>query len=332
MNKTRMSFMGLTSLCILLTLAAKTQNPPRLAVPNPGAVKRYKIVRLPLQPLGLSESGEIVGKTDSGHPAVWSRQEGLRELPRLDGFPEGQASAINGLGEVVGFVTATNPGRSQAFLYRNGRLVPLAGERSKALAINDAGQIVGESAVRGKIPTTPVLWKDGSVIDLGSCCGGTAVGINRQGFLVGNVYDEQGRYRAFLWDQFHGTHLLGEAGSYSAAVAINDQGHVVVQEFDKGVFLYEPDRSTRVAPSITRALDARGMNNRDSVVGTFTVHADLIHAFIWTKEHGFQDLNDLAGDSRWMLEVANGINDHGEIVGWGDFDNTEDVGFLLIPE
>jgi len=44
-----------------------------------------------------------------------------------------------------------------------------------------------------------------------------------------------------------------------------------------------------------------------------------------------QDLNDLLSpNSGWVLHVALGINDFGQIVGWGEH-NGQTLGFLLTP-
>jgi hypothetical protein len=77
----------------------------------------------------------------------------------------------------------------------------------------------------------------------------------------------------------------------------------------------------------------RAINNCDVIVGSFGPFADAERAFIWDKSRGFRDLNTgIASDSGWTLESANSINDHGEIVGRGDYKGQDDTGFLLIPE
>src|SRR4029077_15396332 len=148
--------------------------------------------------------------------------------------------------------------------YENGKITLLPGDSAKALGVNDSGDVVGESKVKGKVPTTPVLWKSGSVTDLGACCGGVASAINNAGQVVGYLYDSQGNYRAFLWDQAHGVQYLGEPDSYSSAVAINNSGHVLVQEFEKGVFLYKGEgKPIRLVTSNGNPADVRGMNEED---------------------------------------------------------------------
>jgi hypothetical protein len=69
------------------------------------------------------------------------------------------------------------------------------------------------------------------------------------------------------------------------------------------------------------------------LVGSFGPFADSERAFIWDKSGGFRDSNTrIASDSGWTLESATSINDHGEIVGRGDYKGQDNTGFLLIPQ
>ncbi len=55
------------------------------------------------------------------------------------------------------------------------------------------------------------------------------------------------------------------------------------------------------------------------IVGSAGPFADSDHAFIWDKQQGYRDLNDLiAPGSGWVLRAASAINEKGAIVGWGD--------------
>jgi hypothetical protein len=54
-------------------------------------------------------------------------------------------------------------------------------------------------------------------------------------------------------------------------------------------------------------------------------------AFIWSREQGMQDLNQLIpGNSGWHLQSANAINERGEITGQGIM-NGQSRAFLLVP-
>ena len=81
-----------------------------------------------------------------------------------------------------------------------------------------------------------MIWRQRKIVDLGACCGGTAFAINSKGQVVGESYDAQGRYQAFLWDDAHGMKAIGPGEDYSSAVAINQVGHVAVQAFPRTFF------------------------------------------------------------------------------------------------
>ncbi len=75
---------------------------------------------------------------------------------------------------------------------------------------------------------------------------------------------------------------------------------------------------------------AQDMNNFGDVVGwSHTTTAGGRHAFLYTAESGMQDLNVVAGSvlpSGWVLDIAYGINDLGQIVG-----NSGSRGFRYTP-
>jgi probable HAF family extracellular repeat protein len=318
---------------VLLIVSASPMLASESDIESP-VVRRYKIIELPLKPVYVSDSGEVVGTTVGNRAAVWSRERGLRKLPLLNGFADSEATGSNRRGQIVGFALNSDHNKSQAFIYANGKVTVLAGEGSKAQAVNDSGDVVGESRVKGKKPTTPMIWKRGSVTDLGSCCGGVAKAINNQGQVVGSLYDEGGIYRAFLWDQAHGVKFLADAGSYSSAVALNNLGHVVVQRFEKGVFLYLAEgKMIRLGSADKKPVDARALNDSEVVVGGSGPFSDASHAFVWSERDGFHDLNDMIpANSGWKLETAVGVSDNGMIIGFGDHRRKEGMAFLLVED
>jgi probable HAF family extracellular repeat protein len=310
-------------LFLFSAMAGQTASQPRL---------RYQVFEIPVKPWHLSDSGEVTGKTKKNQAAIWSRRRGLRLLPMLKGLSEGEARGSNASGYVVGF--ATSSGQVAAFGYKNGQLIRFPGKNSKALAVNDAGDVVGESEIEGKAPVVAALWNNRQVTRLGGCCGGVARGINNHGQIVGDLYDQAGRYRAFLWDGVRGIEFLGPAGGYSSAIAINDAGHVLLQELERGMSVYRsPETTIHIEIPGREPGDGRAINNADEVVGAFGPYFDADHAFLWSEKDGFRDLNDLIpANSGWKLQVATGINDRGEIVGFGTHSGEDVPGFLLIPE
>jgi len=63
---------------------------------------------------------------------------------------------------------------------------------------------------------------------------------------------------------------------------------------------------------------ATAINNNEVVVGWSTRANGTGYAFSWTRAGGMIDLNTLLPlNSGWVLMEANGINDKGQITGYG---------------
>ncbi len=163
-------------------------------------------------------------------------------------------------------------------------------------AINDSGQIVGNSAAE----TGPraYLWdEDTGMTNLGDLAGGDDYsfghGLNDVGDVVGFSMIETGR-RAFIWNETDGMIDLGFADNASEQNMAND------------------------------------VNDDGVVVGTILGNQGT---FIWEQEYGMLNLNDLLDESGidWELQAANAINNSGQIVGWGINPDGNGHAFLLTP-
>ena len=106
------------------------------------------------------------------------------------------AVAINNVGHIVGYSATTSGNGESAFLWQNGTMTDLGGDA--AIAINDAGQIVGTD-----YGSRVVLWQNGTMIDLGLVGGAdrSAVNaINSVGQVVGDSWNSAtGNDHATLW-------------------------------------------------------------------------------------------------------------------------------------
>jgi len=76
---------------------------------------------------------------------------------------------------------------------------------------------------------------------------------------------------------------------------------------------------------------AYGINDVGKVVGDSFTSSGQPHAFLWNNGKMF-DLNNLLSDnSGWELVSAQGINNRGQIVGYGFFYDQGYKAFLLTP-
>jgi len=179
-------------------------------------------------------------------PVIW-RNGNVQELPTFAGDPDGQASAINDVGQAVGFsglcidpLTAHH-----ALLWQSGRATDLGNlggtMLSNAFDINNQGQVVGASNLPGDTTFHAFLWQNGVMRDLGTLPGdftSLAEGINSKGQVVGGSFDIDGNARAFLWQNGVMTDLntLIPANSplflIEATGTINSRGQIAGVAFD----------------------------------------------------------------------------------------------------
>jgi probable HAF family extracellular repeat protein len=75
------------------------------------------------------------------------------------------------------------------------------------------------------------------------------------------------------------------------------------------------------------------INIASQVVGNSSTNATAQgHAFLWSADQGMIDLNDvIPPNSGWLLQIGIGINDNGQIVGFGINPAGKTHAFLLIP-
>jgi probable HAF family extracellular repeat protein len=169
----------------------------------------------------VDNTGQVVGAAEnttpdpncspfqSVRPVVWEKRL-ARELPTLPGDPDGDANAINKMGQVVGGSGRWCSGNGfldHALLWEHGTVIQLpslgGAINNEALAINNQGQVVGVSDVSGDTNLHAVLWEKGAAKDLGALpgdFGAFATGINHKGQVVGTSFDTNGNQHAFFWD------------------------------------------------------------------------------------------------------------------------------------
>jgi probable HAF family extracellular repeat protein len=251
-------------------------------------------------------------------PFLWQffHMSALRTL----GGNNGQASAINNSGQIVGFAengmadsTCPPPPfpRNQIqlpVLWKNGKaqaqaLPTVDGDPDgEAFWINDKGQAVGDSGNCTGTILHAVSWENGNASALPDFkTGAAAYGINNQGQIVGTVgsADNTTQYGA-LWQNGVLTNLGLLPGDFGGlASGINNKGQVVGSNFDSNfnwshAFIYQDGVMTDLntlfpASSNLFATMANRINERGQISGMATVlsgpDAGNIHAFLATPAH-----------------------------------------------
>jgi probable HAF family extracellular repeat protein len=245
-------------------------------------------------------------------PFLWQYFH-MRALPTLGGN-NGQASAINNRGQIVGFAengvvdSTCSPGTT------NNRIqLPVLWEKGKAhvlptvdgdpdgdaLWINDKGQAVGETGnCSGVIHA--VVWTNGAASPLPDFkTFALAYGNNNEGQIVGTVGSADSTTQtAALWQNDTVTSLGLLPGDFGGiATGINDKGQVVGSNWDSNF--------------------------------------NWSHAFIW-QNNVMTDLNALfPASSNLFATMANKINERGQISGMALVLSGPDAGnihaFLATP-
>ena len=283
---------------------------------------------------GINDRGEAVGMAETSVPDpngedmcafgtkktcrgfLW-RHGHITALSTLGGN-NGQASAINNRGQIVGISETTVP---------------------------DSG------CPSGKQPGTtilPVMWEEGEIRALPTLPGepdGFAQGLNNQGQAVGATGTcTSFAMHAVLWENDHAFQLADLGHTGSDAYAINDHGQAVG-------YVSTTDGSTIVASlwpngahsAVTNlgilpgdgAAFATGINNRGQVVGSTLNSGGWSRGFIW-QDNVMTDLNTLIPrDSNLFINAASNINERGQISGMATVLTGPDAGkvhaILLTP-
>lgn len=224
------------------------------------------------------------------------------ELPPPSGYAALAANGINDSNTIVGVAGAATVGRGWS--YSDGQYTFVDGPGGAAfnpMAINDDGVIVGYAGTDSQI--TAAVYSAGVARSIGTLGGAQSAAhdVNNAGVVVG-VSD-----------------VRSDAGEIQAHPFIYDAG-------DGGVM-----RDLGELPGFPQTSGDR-INDGNLVVG-WAYAPTSTAAFAWSETDGMVDLSTrLAGGDGWLLFGADGVNNHGQIVGRGWYDGAAAVvGFVLTP-
>jgi uncharacterized membrane protein len=254
-----------------------------------------------------------------GHAFLWDAQEGMRDLGTIDDAgPDSVALFVNENTQVVGMsftnsmpnsnngpACVPNVPTQDPFLWENGKMTDLGtlgGDCGWPYAINNRGEVVGDSTPVGDADFLPFLWTKATRMQALPLAGGT----DGEAFSINDA---------------------GQAVGYAGNPSINPPyAHVLLWE--KGVA-----RDLGVVGSDQCALGF-AINSQGQVGGSSGSNATSCsdRALFWNGAGPLVDLNSLVTPkSNLQLYEVISINDRSEIIGNGFLPNGDNRGFLLIP-
>lgn len=278
----------------------------------------------------INNMGQVVGiseATEGTRAFLWQNGEMTNLDVLMPSHEYSIAHDINDNGDIVG------QSASRAFLYSGGIMTDigtLGGGYGIADGINNSGDIVGISNnINGF--THAFRLSNGTMIDLDSETSNYSRGydINNSGQITGIVNN-----RGFIWENGQMSDLgdlFGGAGD-TTPFAINDLGQIVGYSIlpnstEMQPFFWQDGVMTSI-DILSSSGYARDINNLGEVVGK-----DGDVPFIWDSIGGMRNLNDLLDSSGedWLLSHAFGVNDSGQIVGFGSNPDGDTHAYLLTP-
>jgi probable HAF family extracellular repeat protein len=260
----------------------------------------------------INNSGMAVGAVGNQAAEVSASTPGV--VRPLSGIPLNSlssfASGINNTGSVAGSFEDAG-GAEHAFVWSSATglqlLGNLGGNLSTALAINDDGQVVGQSATTNSVQA--FMWSSGTgMVAVGDAGTYLATGVNNSGEIA--CQENPSPYtqiQAALCGPGRGSVTalsMFSADPWSAVSALNNQGWFVATAqtpsgIDEG-FLWTPQGMTIFGASFLPV----SLNDIGQVIGSYNGQPA-----VWTSAGGFHVLPDSFGD------ILMGINDNGQIVG-----------------
>lgn len=271
-------------------------------------------------PSGINNAGQMAGaiytSENGSHAAIYSG--GV--ITDLNTFVAGasSANAITEAGSVLGNFDA-GTGAGGAFVYTSGSVLEIAG--IYGLGINASNQVVGQKFSGGAVLFSGGTLTELGYLGTGDYSTAMAINDAGHIVGTSTIdLDFHARQHPFLYSDgvLHDLGTLDER-EFNSAVAINSAGQIAGYSEGAGggthAFFYEHGVMTDLGSFGGLHLDVSGMNASGDIVGQGNAWDGPDVSFV-SRDGILVDLNTLIDPaSGWQITTASAINDKGQIVG-----------------
>lgn len=336
------NFLNASKVSVVGVILCATAAPDALA----GEPPSYTVRSLGQSNFGLAfgndinDRGDVAGELDfrqdlglARHAIVWPAQGGMIDLTQDELYLLATAEGISNSGTVVGNYTTDGSIPSGSFRWSNGTFesIPVfAPGQVRVQSVDERGQFVGR-AMNKEFLTPAVVWDSllrHRDLPMDDARAALAHDINGWGQIAGTVtvsYTPPTN-NAFLWNPSGDFIDLGGLPGLNTtrAHALNNRGEVVGYSgnpFDDHAFYWTEATGMLDLGNLGIAFGASASDINDAgVIVGYTYRGDGRVAAVW-HDMEIYDLNTLVETPGWRLGEARGINEQGQIVGDGRFNN-----------
>jgi probable HAF family extracellular repeat protein len=302
------------------------------------------------EPDAVNELGQVAGiatHADATPGAFMLEGNAVTPLQVFVGTDSVAVHDINASGQVAGIVRYPY-GSPHPVLWTHGAMTALPlcanGLQADAHAVNDAGSVAGQCTYGDGlgVAESAVVWSNGTaqlLAPVPGYAGSFAYALDNAGDAAGVAYNDFRFAQPAYWPAGGGTpRLLAlPTGTYTgSAEKMNDAGQIAGWASDDYLLtvavLWE-NGAVRTLPALDNASASVGysqalaVNDLGQAVGVSQSPAGSGHAVLWQEG----EVYDLGVPAGFNSSAATGINDHGQVVGYADFNTLREGVRWTVP-